>query len=226
MSRALLMMMLVIGACDDNTMQMEMPDLSMNLMPSAPTLGAAIDRMGRPAINTALNQSFNPVDASKNAGKDAYNAEGNQANWATLMVEGKPVTKEFAGNLAIIDALDGVCGNQLLSGGDSTGDAGLTEYAALAGVLADDELYVDTSIGDCTLKMLSGQPIPNYLSVEARAIGLPFVACGGRTPQDDVIDVSYSVLAAGLSGHVSDGIDADDHTTSLTDFPFLADPAQ
>jgi hypothetical protein len=221
------MMLLACGACDDNTMMMmTVPDMAMNLMPSAPTLGAAIDRMGRPAINTALNQSFNPVDASKNAGKDAYNAEGNQANWATLMVEGKPITKEFAGNLAIIDALDGKCGNQLLSGGDSTGDAGAAEYAALAGVLVDDELYVDTSIGDCTLKMIGGQPVPNYLSVEARFLGLPFVACGGRTPLDDVIDVSYTVLALGIAGRVSDGIDTDDHTASLTDFPFLADPAQ
>jgi hypothetical protein len=217
---------LLVGACDDNTMMMSTPDLAMNLMPSAPTLGAAIDRMGRPAINTALNQTFNPIDVSKGAGKDAYNAEGNPANWATLMVEGKPITREFAANLAIIDALDGVCGNQLLAGGDSTGDAGLTEYAKLASVLVDDELYVDTSIGDCTFKMLSGQPVPNYLSVEARFLGLPFVACGGRTPLDDVIDVSFTVLASGLSGHVSDGIDADDHTPSLTDFPFLADPAQ
>src|SRR5712672_2619843 len=127
MSRYLLLLALV-GGCDDNTM-MGSPDMAMNLMPAAPTLGAEIDRMGRPAINTALNNSFNPDDTTKGSGKDAYNAEGNQANWATLMLDGKLVTKEFAGNLAIIDALDGVCGNQLLAGGDSTGDAGVTEYA-------------------------------------------------------------------------------------------------
>jgi len=143
------------------------------------------------------------------------------------MIEGKSVLKEFAGNLAIIDGLDGVCGNQLLAAGDATGDAGATEYAALPAVLVDDELYLDTSIADCRAQVVSGQPLPNYLAVEARFLGLPLTACGGRTPLDDVIDISFTLLASGPSGAVSDGVDADaDPATaaSLTEFPFLNAP--
>src|SRR5207302_4436269 len=130
------------------------------------------DRMGRPAINTALNNAFNPNDAQAGIAKDDYNGEADQAAWATLMIEGKPVTKEFAGNLAVIGALDGVCGNQLLAAGDPSGDAGLNEYAALPAVLADDELYVDTSVGDCT----ASATLSNYLAVEARFLGLPLTS--------------------------------------------------
>src|SRR5438045_6193332 len=42
--------------------------------PAPPALGAQIDRMGRPAINTALNNTFNADAASKGKAKDAYNA--------------------------------------------------------------------------------------------------------------------------------------------------------
>jgi hypothetical protein len=198
------------------------PDMAMNIIPTPPTLGFALDRMGRPAINTALNNPFNPNTDQQGIAKDDYNGEADQAAWAQLMIEGKPVTKEFAGNLAVIDALDGVCGNQLLAAGDASGDAGLAEYAALPQVLADDELYVDTSVGDCTAGTL-----PNYLAVEARSLGLPLTACGGRTPLDDVMDVTYTLLASGGTTKVSDGIDADADPAapaSLTDFPFLNPP--
>ena len=76
---------------------------------------------------------------------------------------------------------------------------------------------------------LAGNKIPNYLAVEGRFLSQPFSTCGGRRGTlDDTIDVSYTVLAAGLSGTVvTDGIDADaDPATpaSLTDFPFLNAP--
>ncbi len=222
MAKRVLFLLLCSMGCD-NTVVEAMPDMAMNLIPTPPTLGFPIDRMGRPAINTALTNTFNPNDAQKGIAKDDYNAEADQSMWATLMIEGKPVTKEFAGNLAVIDALDGVCGNQLLAAGDPTGDAGLAEYAALPQVLVDDELYLDTSIGDCA----ATATLPNYLAVEGRSLGLPLTSCGGRTPLDDVIDVSYTLLASGGTTKVTDGVDADaDPSTpaSLSEFPFLNAP--
>jgi hypothetical protein len=117
----------------------------------------------------------------------------------------------MASNLAIYDGLDRVCGNQLLAG--DTAAAG--RYAALAGVLADDRLYVNTAAGTCQI----------YLGVEGNAVGITNDDCGGRTPLEDTIDVSYSVLAAGTLSGVTDGVPSDaDGTASLDDFPFYAPP--
>lgn len=203
-------------------------DMAVMTIPTPPGLGAQIDRMGRPAINTALNNTFHPDDAVKNAAKDANNAEGNEANWSSVIVGNKPAIIEYAASLAIIDALDGKCGNQVLAAGGG-GDAGAMGYTALASVLIDDELYVDTAKTNClSTELAPGVPVPNYLAVEARFLGLPFPSCGGRTPLDDTIDVTYSLLAAGTDMvHVSDGIDSDaDQATppSLTEFPFLRNP--
>jgi hypothetical protein len=208
--------------CDNNTGQ-TVADMAMNVIPAAPVLGFGIDRMGRAAINTALNNTFNPNEGQKGIAKDDYNAESDQSMWATLTIEGKPITKEFSGNLAIFDALDGICGNQLLALGDPTGDAGAAEYAGLAEMLVDDQLYVDTSIGDCTASATT----PNYGAVEARFLGLPSSPCGGRTPLDDVIDATYTLFASGGTTKVTDGVDADgDPATpaSLSQFPFLNAP--
>jgi hypothetical protein len=85
-----------------------------------------IDRMGRPAINTAL------IDLLASTGKkDAYNAAADRATWAPQF-EG-----EMASNLAALDTLDGVVGNALLP------------PATLASVLVDDRLVVDTGIASC-----------------------------------------------------------------------------
>ncbi len=171
--------------------------------PAAPGIGAQIDRMGRPAINTALNHTFDSNMATKDAAKDAYNANATPSTWNTAV-------PEFMANLAILDGLDTVCGNQL--GADLTP----TRYQGLAGALADDELYVNAASGSCGA----------YLGVEANALGVvPNNDCGGRTPLEDIIDESYSVLAAGALSGVSDGVASDmTGTASLTTFPFLAAP--
>ncbi|MFT4704141.1 MAG: hypothetical protein ACI81R_001837 [Bradymonadia bacterium] len=49
--------------------------------------------------------------------------------------------------------------------------------------------------------------------------------CGGRTLGDDVIDRSYSVLAAGILTGVDDTITANDVVNSEA-FPYLAAPQQ
>jgi hypothetical protein len=173
--------------------------------PAIPTLGAEIDRMGRPAINTALNHTFDTVDATKNAAKDAWNANATPSTWvATFMPE---VEK----NLAILDAIDATCGNQLFADTTKT-DA--SRYAKLAGVLADDRLWVNTAATACT----------TYLAVEANATGVVVNAdCGGRMPSYDVIDVTYSAAAIGALSGVTDGV-AVPARAQVATFPYTAAP--
>jgi hypothetical protein len=173
------------------------------MFPMPPTLGAQIDRMGRPAINTALNHTFDTDATAKGMAKDAWNADTNEAGWVATY------TPQTSANLGILDALDANCGNQPLY------DAG-TGYKTLGGILADDRLWVDTSQSACNV----------YLGVEAKAAGLvpTLNDCGGRTLKEDVIDMSYSVLAAGdLTMSVTDGVPADADTQGTT-FPYLAAP--
>jgi hypothetical protein len=67
----------------------------------------------------------------------------------------------------------------------------LTSYVTLAGFLADDQLYVDTSKTTCNA----------YLGLEFSFVtGIPVSSCGGRAPSYDVIDYSYSMLSMGLAG--------------------------
>lgn len=173
------------------------------VIPNMPALGTQIERMGRPAVNTALNKTFVTDTAMKNAAKDAYNA-ATQEDFASFATE-------IRGNLGIIDSLDTNCGNQFAAATPLDD----MRYAALAGVLADDEVYVNTATGTCTI----------YLAVEANATGIITNSdCGGRTPNMDVIDTTYSVLAVGGLSGVDDDVDSDDQTHSLTAFPFLAAP--
>ena len=121
--------------------------------------------------------------------KDAYNRATNPAMWDAVF------RSEFEFSMTALDGLDGVAGN---------GVTGLS-IPALAGVLLDDRLIIDTRIPTC------GQ----YLAVE---LGLT-TACGGRTLDADVIDVSL----AGLVGPgVSDNVALD--STFLSNFPFMGAP--
>ena len=166
--------------------------------------GAQLDRFGRPAINTALNSTFVADDAAKGAAKDAWNADSDAANW------GKTHAGEVAKNLAILDSLDTVCGNQFAA--SKTLDA--NRYMTLAGVLADDRQWLNTGTSTCSV----------YLGVEANATGLiPNSDCGGRHLDYDVVDVSYSALAIGDVKGVTDGIAVPDGAKGKT-FPYLAAP--
>lgn len=175
--------------------------------PTAPSrlLGLQVERMGRAGINTAVVDPFFAHEDEHGVVQNEYNASADPARW------GDAFAARMATNLAILDGLDTVCGNQLLAGPEPV--AG--RYAALAGVLADDRLYVDTRSGTCQ----------QYLGVEGNAVGIRNDDCGGRTPLEDTIDVSYSVLAAGQLSGVDDGIASDsDGAASLTEFPFLQPP--
>lgn len=194
--------------------------------PDAPALGAQIDRMGRPAINTALNSSFIETNAIRTAMRDKYNTASDPVMWATTDLRGgRTVVQELEQNLAVFDVLDqnanvqnSGCGNQALY----TTPTSAGSYATLATVLADDQLYLDTSKTTCN----------NYLSLEVEvAAGFAHSQCGGRTPSHDVIDYTYSMLAAGVSGFELPsfmpklGDMAEKHAdVSDTEFPFLGDP--
>lgn len=169
-----------------------------------PSIGPQVDRAGRAAISTALIETFNADDNAKNAGKDAYNAAG-PSQWSNYV-------DEIETSLAILDSLDTVCGNQLAA--DDTNSSG--RYNTLATVLADDQLYVNSESGTCG----------TYLGLEAEvvgAVGPGEGGCGGRTPADDVIERSYSVLAAGMLSGIDDTITADDGSQTA-EFPYLGAP--
>lgn len=170
--------------------------------PAPPTLGAQIDRFGRPTINTALNHTFDLNTAAKGAAKDAYNQDKGVSGWPAAY------TGELAANLGILDSLDNNCGNQF-------GFALANSYAGLGGLLADDKLYVDTSQATC-----SGTA--GYLAVEVSALVTHSATdCGGRTPDADVVLRTYSA-ASGATGF-DDGVAAPASPASTT-FPYLADP--
>ncbi len=191
-SAAVLAAVLLLPACGEDN-------------PPPPSLGSQIDRMGRAGVNTAVTDPFNLVSSQKGANQDGYNAASNPTQW------GAAYTARFAGNLAVLDSLDTVCGNQLLAGPAPVSG----RYDTLASVLADDQLYVNSNSGTCDV----------YLAVEANAVGITNTDCGGRTPLVDTIDRTYSVLAAGALSGVTDGVDSDaDGAASTSTFPFLAAP--
>jgi hypothetical protein len=202
---------MVVGCSDDNnntttsTASTSSSGSSSGGAATMPTLGAQIDRMGRPAINTAGNKTFEPDVEKADIGKNAYNADSDPSKWVAAYVP------EIEKNIAILDSLDTVCGNQLMA--DMT-KMDATRYAGLAGVLADDRLYVNTAGAMCT----------TYLGVEADFLGVKNTDCGGRTLSYDVIDTSYTLLATGaLDGSVGDKIDISEAAKGTT-FPYLAAP--
>jgi hypothetical protein len=136
---------------------------------------------------------------ARGAAKDSYNADVAPAHWATYV-------PELESSLAVYDALDGVCGNQAAY----TPSSG---YETLAGLLADDLLWIDTSRSTCT----------QYLAVEMPALGMPASDdCGGRTLVENVMDTTYS-LVAGPAAMVNNGITSPASAPGTT-FPYLAAP--
>lgn len=203
--------------------------------PAVPALGAQIDRMGRPAINTALTHAFDVNPTTKGAAQDAYNQDTAVAQWPATYVPGKD---GFAFNLALYDALDSglTCADGQCQGAGGTNGCGnqplfaspasATSYNGLAGVLADDQLYVDTSKSTCGL----------YLAVEFGVVtGAGNTVCGGRQPTDDVGAITYTAVAIGIGGfkasdgsftpfiHTGPGV-VPHADVSNTAFPFLGAP--
>lgn len=183
--------------------------------PAAPALGATqIDRLGRPAVNTALTDPF--YDHTTDTGKmghfakqDAYNSAADPTTWGMF-------ADQFKVPLAAYDSLDGVCGNSV--GSDPMKNDN-TRWDTIATALADDRLFVKTGSSTCSA----------FLGVEADALataGLTGGAanddCGGRTPTYDTISIYYGVLSGAGPMLPSYPNPAGDGNDSM--FPWLADP--
>jgi hypothetical protein len=235
---------LAAGCGTNNTtadMSTHVGDMTVNETPTKPGLAATqIDRMGRGAINVAVTNPFNLNQtgtgmggASRDATRLAYDIDSNESAWTTNWA---PVLEQ---TLAIYDGADTTCGNQFGACGMAAGCGGsynrmganvtpATTYGTLATVLADDQLYMNTSIATCSF----------YLAVEANALNVAGAGtmCGGRTPLVDVVSETYTAATVGATGFpttptgnfaVTDGITgkaAAVPAASLTTFPFLANP--
>ncbi len=168
--------------------------------------GRQIDRAGRPLTGNALLGTLAPDEISDRL-KEEYNA-------ATPATSGRFVA-EIEKALGLYDAFDGHCGNQLLA---RPGVPPSARYRALAELLADDRLWVNSESTICT----------QLFAVELASVGghpERVIDCGGRAPLYDAANVYRSLLVDGTTTSVDDGVDQDDARHSETEFPFLAAPA-
>lgn len=168
--------------------------------PKAPTLGALVDRVGRPGIAELLIAPFDPTTDHQAAVVSAF-ASADPTTWQST------ARAPIAASLAIWDGLDGTCGNQALA----AATVSATRYDALATLLADDRLWLDSRQTTC------GQ----YLAVE---LGVT-TDCGGRTPSMDVVDVSLSLVVNGTTSGLGDGVSSDADGAASATFPFLRVPS-
>lgn len=167
-----------------------------------------LDRMARPFVeNTLLGSSPFSTDDASGLLREQYNA-------ASPTTSARFVA-DIQKSLAFEDSLDGHCGNQLLTHPDSAPTA--MRYQALAKVFADDRLWVNSASTVCS----------QFFAVELanldgrRSLGSD---CGGRTPTYDTSNIWRSLLIAGTTTGVDDGLHHDEHEPSATVFPFLAPP--
>jgi len=164
-----------------------------------------LNREGRPLSANALLGLLKPDDTA-DAIKEEYNALA-PATSARFI-------SEFERALAIYDGFDGKCGTQLLAAPASDPEM---RYRALATVLADDRLWINSASSVCT----------QFFAVELASLaGQRALAndCGGRTPLYDAANVWRSLLVDGTTNSVDDGLHHDEREHSATRFPFLAPP--
>ena len=164
-----------------------------------------IDRAARPLTGGALLGTLATAEVSDRL-KEDYNAATPQG--AAQFVP------EIEKSLALYDAFDGKCGNQLLSAGAAPAPQ---RYEKLASILADDRLWVNTESTICT--QLFGVELASLAGHTEAAID-----CGGRTPLYSAANVYRSLLVDGTTTSISDGLDRDEKRHSETEFPFLAAP--
>ena len=157
-----------------------------------------LDRMGRPLTTNALLAPLGPEDVAADL-KERYNLQ--------TPATADAFVPEIEKGLALYDGFDGVCGNQWLA--DGTVPLG-SRYRKLARLMADDRLWIDSSLGECR----------KFFAVE-----LDQRDCGGRSPIVDALDVYRAVLVNGTTTGFEDGVDQDDRQHSEHSFPFLAAPA-
>lgn len=144
----------------------------------APLPTGQIDRMGRPAINTAL------VTAAL---KDDYNKTGTYASpFPTTF------TTSFNDSLVFIDKLDGMDDWALTSGTHPLRDALLGDFLIVdtGKACPDKGSYLDVELFVLGLRTTAN------------------TTCGGRTLNDDVMDTTLTATVTKLRAPVKDNVDA------------------
>jgi hypothetical protein len=163
-----------------------------------------LNRVGRPLTKNAL-LGLNAADEVGDRLKEQWNA-------ATPSRSAQFIP-EIQKGLALYDGFDGVCGNQLLA----KNEVASTRYHALAVLITDDRLWVNSASASCT----------QFFAVELARLAEQHALlndCGGRTPNYNASNVWRSLLVKGTTSGVDDGLDHDEHEPSATAFPFLAAP--
>jgi hypothetical protein len=161
-----------------------------------------LDRMGRPLTGNALLGTLASAEVS-----DKLKEDYNHATPATAA----RFVPEIQKTLGLYDGFDGKCGNQLLAG--KVESAG--RYRALATLLADDRLWVNSASKICT----------QFFAVELAQLTNQrelMNDCGGRAPTYSAANVYRSLLATGEPIGIDDGLERDERDQSSTAFPFLA----
>jgi hypothetical protein len=163
-----------------------------------------LERMGRPEIKNFILQDkkFDPVNRDLEV-RDIYNEE-DAFNVGQTYVGA--YRARLNANLSFFDRLDG----RTDWPPDDQGVHPLTE------LLLADFLVVDPS------KPFSDD---GFLEIErALLAGRPHTTAGGRSPDDDIVDVLYTLLVGGLDGaRISDGVDGPTRPASRS-FPYLNPP--
>jgi hypothetical protein len=164
-----------------------------------------IERVGRPEVKNMLlaPKQFDQLNRDLEI-RDLYNME-----------DGFHLGPSYQGayrarlnaNLAFWDGLDGKIDWPLTDGGDHP----------LTNLVLADFLVVDLT------KPYTEQG--SFLEIELAALaGKPHETCGGRAPNDDVIDTLFTVLVnAGNGPVIRDGVDRATRPATHT-FPYLAAP--
>jgi hypothetical protein len=168
--------------------------------------GKPLDRMARPFVsNTLLGAAPFSTDDASGVLRQKYN-EALPSTAARFIAD-------LQKSLAFQDSLDGKCGNQVLAGPNESP----SRYRELARVFADDRLWVNSASTVCT----------QFFAVELASLANQKTLsndCGGRAPTYDASNVWRSLLIAGTTTGITDGLHQDEHPQSATAFPFLAPP--
>lgn len=198
MQREALSLLVLLGALcscsEDTTDETEISDFSSTFDERR------IDRVGRPLTNIVF------VDALATVTGVAHEDVLDDFNRATPD-EPTIFLRPIGGTLALLDAADGTCGNQI--GRDS--DPEDLPYSTLASLIADDRLYLSLTNRSCS----------DFWGLELNAMGSNGETCGGRTPGQDAVGVLYDEVL-----HLEDGLDAPEfsYEANLPFMPVVEEP--
>jgi hypothetical protein len=168
--------------------------------------GKQLDRMARPFVaNTLLGTTPFSTDEWSGQRRQEFNEASAESSGRFLA--------DLQKSLAFQDSLDGRCGNQLLADAKESP----SRYRALAKLFADDRLWVNSASSVCT--QFFAVELANLAGEKSSSSD-----CGGRAPVYDTANVWRSLVIAGTTSGITDGLHQDEHLPSATVFPFLAPP--